>query len=172
MKNFILAFLAFCSMSGFGQKDTTQPFQPRLIKEAPERTLLEKIERSVDDYTNQVTIHSPYGNPIEFIKIINGKKVYYYLSLTTYGGTVTLYEKDVYILFEDGTKWRKTEKIDCDASDNGYRYSAWITLNSLDLSTLKSKKIKKFRLYIHDQEVDQQLSDDFVSYVSEISKMK
>ena len=75
-------------------------------------------------------------------------------------------------MFTDGTKLTKpTEKIDV-KYDKGYEYSAFITLTTADLTTLNTKKVKKFRLYIHDETVSSVEADKFKLYVSCIRKAK
>lgn len=169
MKRITLSLLAlFVSAVSIAQKE---PFSLKEVKPLPPKSISERIERTIDDFENQIKINSP-SDVVELLKYIEGKKTTYYLSLTTYGNTVSLYQKDVYILFQDGTKWHKISKIDCDVSDDTYRYTSWITLSAMDLAILKVKKIKKIRLYIYDTELDEGTSDDFVLFTNEIIKMK
>lgn len=66
----------------------------------------------------------------------------------------------------------KIKDIDCKVSDGyGYEYSAFISLTNLDLMKLKKSLIKKFRLYIYDEDIDLTKSKNFTFFVNEISKM-
>jgi hypothetical protein len=94
-----------------------------------------------------------------------GKPTLYYLGLRTYGSTVNVYEKGVTILFDDGTKWYKQSKIDVQADNNGFEYSAFILLNASDLLTFTTKKIKKFRLYIYDGAINTSDADKFNLFI-------
>ena len=92
------------------------------------------------------------------------------MSLNTEGSTCVVDGSGATILFTDGSKMYKNVKIDIDANSDGFRYSAFITLTQLDLATLSNKKIKKFRLYIFDQEIESTKSKDFTEYVKCIMK--
>ena len=76
------------------------------------------------------------------------------------------------ILFDDGTKWINKVKIDVDATEKGFEYKAFIRLTLGDLEKLKSKKIKRFRLYIYDQEIKPNEAEDFQIYVNCIKEIK
>ena len=117
-----------------------------------------KIEKEKDEFTSEIRFSSPLMSgsqisPMIIYKHINKGKTVYYLSLRTNGITVNVNESGVIILFQDGTKWTRASKIDVDAGSNGFFYSAFITLTPTDLTTFATKKIKKFRLYIYDEEV-------------------
>jgi hypothetical protein len=136
------------------------------------------IERRVDDFTDEVTMNSPLlqGTDISkmiIYKTISKNTVLYNLGLETNGITYNIGSKGVIILFEDGTKLNKpNEEIDVDISTYTYKYSAFITLNDSELKTLMTKKIKKYRLYIFDQEIDSSESEAFTKYVKCISEKK
>ena len=111
---------------------------------------------------------------VVFIKIIENKKSpTYYLSLTTHGETVNVDGKGVIILFTDGTKWTApNETIDVEAETSNFEYSAFASLTNADMITFQNKKIKKFRLYIYDKEVDVDLSDKLMVYAKCLSSLK
>ena len=118
-----------------------------------------KIERKVDEFTGVINLSSPIlsKNKISSMiiyKEINKSKTSYFLCLRTIGSTVNVYETGVIILFDDGTKWTKPDKIDVDAGNNGFEYKAFIALTQADLITFSTKQIKKFRLYIYDQDIN------------------
>ena len=133
--------------------------------------LCAKIERRVDDFTDQVSLNSPIidGRQLASMiiyKTIKGSKTVYSLSLQTYGSTVNVGESGAIILFDDGTKMNKpSEKISVDTDDRGFEYSAFITLSETEVKSLTTKKIKKFRLYIYDEEVNPGEADKFTHYV-------
>jgi hypothetical protein len=136
-----------------------------------ESNFCSKVERQVDDFTGEITISSPRItggklSPIIIYKYVKkGKPTLYYLGLRTYGSTVNVYEKGVTILFDDGTKWYKQSKIDVQADNNGFEYSAFILLNASDLLTFTTKKIKKFRLYIYDGAINTSDADKFNLFI-------
>jgi len=124
-----------------------------------ESILCARIERKVDDFTDEIKLTSPIMagknlSPVSIIKVIDKGVATYYLSLLTYGQTVTVDGTGVIILFSDGTKWNKESKIDVDATENGFRYNAFIPLTTSDLELFTSKTINKFRLYIYDEEIE------------------
>jgi len=136
-----------------------------------------KIDKQIDDFTNEVKFNSPIMNGRQLssmiiYKHINKGKTVYYLSLRTYGSTVNVNENGVIILFQDGTKWSRASKIDVEADSKGFEYSAFITLTTADLTTFSTKKIKKFRLYIYDEEVNSSDADKFRLYTQCIKTAK
>ena len=78
----------------------------------------------------------------------------------------------VIILFTDGTKWTRQSEIDVDAESDGFEYSAFIPLTQEDLITFSTKKIKKFRLYIYDEEIGSCDADRFKIFVKCIKGSK
>ncbi|HEY1192616.1 hypothetical protein [Flavobacterium sp.] len=131
-----------------------------------------KLEREVDDFTDEIKISSPLMisgslSPIMIYKYLKkGKPPLYYLSLKTSGSTLTVNGKGVIVLFDDGTKWLKPQnKVDIDATSNGYMYSSFIPLSTTDLATFTTKKIKKIRLYIYDGSVVPSDADKFTLFV-------
>lgn len=136
-----------------------------------------KIDKQIDDFTNEVKLNSPLMSsrqlsPMIIYKHINNGKIVYYLSLSTYGSTVNVNENGVIILFQDGTKWTRASKINVEADSKGFEYSAFITLTPADLVTFSTKKIKKFRLYIYDKEVNSSDAEKFRLYAQCIKTAK
>jgi hypothetical protein len=136
-----------------------------------------ELIRDVDDFTGEINISSPIFRkcavPFVIQKTITKlKKTYYYLSLRTYGNTLNVNEKVISVIFEDGTKWSKQSKIDADYDDGSYIYSAFIGLSQNDLEIFSTKKIKKFRLYIYDKEININDAEKFCEYVKLIKSAK
>lgn len=133
--------------------------------------LCAKIERKVDDFTDELSFHSPTLNGSQVAsmiinKYIKGSNTDYYLQLRAFGNSVSVAETGVIILFQDGTKMNKpSEEISVDAGENGYTYNAWITLTAAEVESFSVKTIKKFRLYIYDKEVSPSEADKFTHYV-------
>ena len=128
------------------------------------KQLCAEIDRSVDDFTRAVTFRSPQSNGFELTKISIQKTVSktgtrYYFSLRAYGSSVVVDGKGVIILFTDGTKLSKSVDIDVEADKDQFEYTAFIPLTSADLLLLSTKKIKKYRLYIFDEEVSASEAD-------------
>lgn len=138
----------------------------------------DKIEFSVDDFTNVATFNNPtFENgqitPMILYKIIENSNTKYYLSLRSYGVTVNVMEKGVIILFDDGTKINKPKvEIDVEADKKGFEYRAYFSLTEAEVLSLTVKKIKKFRLYIYDKEVGKALSEKFTYYVKCLMEKK
>lgn len=130
-----------------------------------------KIERRTDDFTDEVTINNPIieGREISSMilyKTLTSSKESFALSLRTYGSTVNVGKTGVIILFDDGTKMSKpTVEIDVESDEKGFEYSAYVSLNETEVKSLMTKKIKKFRLYIYDEDVSPSFSEKFTYYV-------
>jgi len=156
----LLTLIVFSTI-GYSQLDTT--------------FLRNDIDRSIDDMTGKITIKSPEINGVQFIKVIKKNSVRYYLSLDTKGQIVSLNKRDIIILFTDGSKMNKNDEISCEVSSGGsaFDYSAFLSLSENDLLILKKKAIKKFRLYIYDNEpLDGDQPETLKWYIKEICKLK
>ena len=143
----------------------------------PVNYFCEKIEKEKDEFTGELKFNSPIMNgikisPIIIYKYINKGKAVYYLSLMTYGNTFNINKTGVIILFKDGTKWTRASEIDVDTESYGFKYSAFISLTTADLTIFSTKKIKKFRLYIYDEEVNSSDSDKFKLFTKCIKDTK
>ena len=124
----------------------------------------------MDEFTGVKKFSSPLSSSMEISSVIiykdiNKGKATFYLSLRAYGSTVSVNGNGAIILFTDGTKWSKNIKIDVEAEDKGFEYSTFIPLTLADLTILSTKKIKKFRLYIYDEELNPFEADKFKVYV-------
>ncbi len=149
------------------------PFKIKL----DEKVICSKIERMVDDFTGEINLNSPISNNYRLssmiiYKNINKNKSNYYLGLRTTGSTVVVDGTGATMLFTDGTKLTKPVKIDVEADKDGFEYSVFITLTQADLATLSTKQIKKFRLYIFDEEASQSDGDEFRIFVKCIKSAK
>lgn len=133
--------------------------------------LCKDLEKNVDDFTNEIKINSPIIlnseiSPIIFHKFQKGSNIRYILDLNTSGLTVNVGKFGAIILFEDGTKLTKNVEIDVDADEDGFDYSAWISLSSNDVKILSEKSIDKFRLYIYDEDIDSGQAEIYKSYLN------
>jgi len=152
------------------------PFNTSKIK-YDEKAFFSEINREVDDFTGVVKISSPLLSGLKLsqmiiYKYINRGKSHYILGLSTYGNIVTINGTGVIVLFSDGTKWTRQSKIDVDAENDGFEYSAYITLTEEDLIRFSTKKIKKFRLYIYDAEINSNDANKFKLFVKCVRKAK
>lgn len=143
----------------------------------PANYFCSKLEKEKDEFTNKVKISSPIISggkisPMTIYKHISNGKSVYYLSLRTIGKTVNINKSGVIVLFQDGTKWTRASQIDVEAESNGFEYSAFISLTPTDLLTFSTKKIKKFRLYIYDEEVNSSAAERFKLFTECIKKAK
>lgn len=131
--------------------------------------LPEKISdlfESKDPFTGEVKYSSDVlseFNNVVFIRYKNKKIKEDYIFLRVYGHTVSVFEKGVFILLDNGTKIvRKNERVDCDVNtgaENGYLYTSFFKLNQQEKNLLKKHKIKIIRLYIYDFELEHNYSE-------------
>jgi len=133
--------------------------------------ICERIERTVDDFTGEVRLNSPLSegrliSPVGLLKSITDGKSSYYLSLHTSGETVNFGQKGAIVLFADGTKISKpSAEINVTYNTNKFEYRAFVPITEAELKMLQTKSIKKFRLYIYDEEISEGLSERFMHYV-------
>jgi hypothetical protein len=127
----------------------------------------EKITKKVDDFEDKISFRFSGLRNVSLSTYIEKGEVTSYLSLHTTGSTLSIGEKGVYILLDDGQKIIKAnENIDSEfepehyyGSDN-YEYSAFISLTKDELDLLTKHSIKKFKLYIYEQSVSQVNQDE------------
>ena len=130
-----------------------------------------KFTRNIDEFENMVRFGSHFNDNInicKYVNIENGSETYY-MSLSTIASTISVGKKGVTILFDDKSKMVKNyEKIDIkvNAYGSGYEYYSIINLTKDDLYVLSTKKIYKFRLYIYDEEINQDFAENFKETVS------
>ncbi|HLU86483.1 MAG TPA: hypothetical protein VKZ44_01935 [Taishania sp.] len=136
------------------------------------------IEKKTDDFTNEIKLNSPLTvntevAPLIIYKTIKNNQVIYNLALQTYGVTFNSNQSGVIILFDDGTKMNKpSTKVNVDYSNSGYEYRSFIFLTENDMKILSTKRIKKFRLYIYDKEIEPMYSNKFTKLVKCIMDSK
>src|SRR5690606_32228987 len=146
------------------ESDIGFPFLIRNSKDI-DKTLKARIIRNVDDFTNEIHISSPYHiipntyfgrMKITINKFINKGVPKYYLFLYSYGSQLNVGKKGAIILFNDNSKLNKPNAdidVESDRGSAFWNYSTSILLSESDLRLLGLKKIKKFRLYIHDESI-------------------
>ncbi len=135
-----------------------------------------KISKRSDDFTDEVTYSSPIMDgisiaPMIVYKSISNEGTVYFLSLQANGSTLNVGESGVIILFEDGSKMTKSNKVDVDAGSNGYKYSAYITLSETEIEKLITTPIDKFRLYIYDRDVNHGQAEKLGIYLECMKEM-
>ncbi|MFC2176533.1 hypothetical protein ACFLR1_06160 [Bacteroidota bacterium] len=136
-----------------------------------EGNLCESIERRKDDFTDVIKLNTPVIlsnglSPVIIYKTIKDDSVKYRLSLNTIGSTANVDGKGATVLFDDGSKLEFETDIEVDVTERGFKYSTYVELTDTQLNTFKSKKVKKFRLYIYDKAVVIDFSDKFLIYVA------
>lgn len=133
-----------------------------------------QVSREVDDFTDEIIIRSPHGQPLHLTKVISESKTQYYFSLYAIGETLNTGINGVIVLFDDGTKWKKNTKIDVSYNEykEGWEYFAFIPITQSEVDILCRKKIEKFRLYIYDKTINAWESSMFAKYCREIKEMK
>ena len=126
-----------------------------------------QITSDKDDFTNEVTSRTSFINTVQITKRKSGSNnPQYSLSLSTVGLTVVVDGYGAIILFEDGEKLSKSAKIEVDAIESGFKYTAFIPLTNADIKLLKSKKISKYKLYIFEQTLSEVKANIFIEDVN------
>ncbi|RRG24815.1 hypothetical protein DWB61_02055 [Ancylomarina euxinus] len=125
-----------------------------------------------DKFTNKTKYHSPYINPISFLRVQTDSSITNYMSIQVSGSTINVGIKGVIILFKDGTKIeRPNVEVDSKVSRNGggFTYSAFFNLEKEEIETLSQKIISDVRLYIYDSEIKDGIK--YQEYLKCIEKM-
>jgi hypothetical protein len=153
-------------------------FATLVSQQSIDENWLSKLEVVKDAFTKNIVISTPHD---EYATIIMNKlnvgATKYYLSLATYSSIVTKNEKDITILFTDGTIWKRTNIVNVYFTKNPQQgsYDAFenrtlIPLTSADLSVFSTKTIDKFRLFIHDKTIEN--GTDLQNYAKYLKELK
>lgn len=146
-------------------------------QEQIENSICSEIQKQFDEFNNETNYYTPglINNEISsviFSKYTKGAKSEFYIRLKSYGATVVIDGYDAAIIFTDNTKWNKHVKIDVDVEKDYFEYTAFIKLTPDDILTFSKKNIKKFRLYIFDNEVDSLQSNNYKIYFNCLKNIK
>jgi len=144
------------------------------------------LSYSKDDFTLEKTIETPYSlNPIEgdrplyelnyttvhFSKIKNKAGLSsIYIQLDATSTRYDILKTGVIILFTDGSRLSKPNiKIEVEPGSGAFwNYYAIFKLNQAEINTFSNKKILKYRLYQHDEEVSSEDAEHLRQYFKEI----
>jgi hypothetical protein len=129
--------------------------------------------RVVDDFTHEIKIDCPVlgnsKNTIHLQKSILNGRILYLIDFMVKAPSCVVNGQGVSILFTDGTQiTRPLEKIDVDASDGGFEYTALFKLTIDEVKSFSLKTVNKFRLEIFDGVVNAKDAEDFKIYAKNI----
>jgi len=120
------------------------------------------VTSSIDKITNKqtkITTHLPFKgtyalveSPVTYMQTIKDGDTTVYMSLQSYGTTLTVDGKGVILLLSDGTKMEWPDvKIDYAPHTGAYwKYTAFIELNKVEIERISKNEIEIIRLYIYD----------------------
>lgn len=134
-----------------------------------------ELVTSIDKFDNKKTVSTSIIDAAIMYKIIEGKKNYYYLSLTSYGETASVHRKGVYVLFSDKTKFTKlNEIVDCKVNEYGsskYVYSAFVPLTVAEVSLFAKRTITDIKLYIYENEIGERNARELICGTKQLLKI-
>lgn len=135
--------------------------------------LCNKLDKEADEFTDERSFSVPFYfyMPVYLKKVIKpGNIETYFLFLKTRGGTPVINEKTAIVLFTDGTKLNLTATIDVTPTADDYKYSAVAVISKAQLDMLIAKTIKKFRVAIFDESIDDTYAKKIQMYADCIKK--
>lgn len=113
-----------------------------------------QVKKKVDEFTGDIILTTASaGYRAALVRFIKSKDTTTYLSLNTCGSSISVDKKGVIVLFTDSTKLiLDDEEVDVKAGGMhcDYVYSAFCSLNQQELTSICTKTIKAFRLYLYD----------------------
>lgn len=133
-----------------------------------------KVEK--DEFTDQVTISTPITKstaylPISFTRMPSKEGDILFAMFITKAYSFDVGKKGLYVIFEDGSKWiREDVEVRYKRSNNGYHVMATLALGEIEIIELQGKKVKKFKLYIHEKDVSPKDAEEFRNNVSCVMK--
>ena len=126
-----------------------------------------KITRTVDKFTDEVTIRSPLLEKISFTKVINNIEEVIYLRISVHGSTLNYGCYGVTLLLENGEKilWKDEEvDTDYDSYGNSWKYKSFTRLTNEEIEKIITNPITDVKLYIYDSSIGN--SEKFSSYLN------
>lgn len=154
------------------------------MKLSSEEVDCSEVRKMVDDFTGEINFSyfpitriDGYNLSVGISKTINKAKASYKLILYAYDRHIDYGGTEVTVLFSDGTKWKRYDKIAVDVgnvnvSGEEFRYRAIIPLTNQDLVIFSTKNIKKYRLEAIDVELIPDIVMNFNKYVKCVMKAK
>lgn len=137
-----------------------------------EKDFISDIDKSIDDFTSEISIFSPLMSGVGVQKNIKKGKSVTQLILRLPSDRL-LRGKGVIVLFSDGNKWsRPNEHIYVEGEKSGYSLTSIINLTVQDSALFQKKRIKKFRIISEDGGLQDVEGDIIKVYMSIVSKMK
>ena len=133
------------------------------------------IEKSYDEFENETTFRTESLTDISITKVISKGKNYYYLSLNAIGSTLNYGLRGVSLMFKDKTKFIKpNEKIDVRYSEykRDWVYSVFISLTPAEVKLFQTKLVDKFKLYIYDSSLSNDIAFNFLMQSNYITTLK
>ena len=118
-----------------------------------ESAFSQKFFRKVDEFNGSVMLTIPSLSNLSLAKYFKDNDTSIYLSLTTCGSTLNVGVKGGILLFTDSTKMVFDKEVDVKAGDGkycNYKYSVLLRLKPEEISSICTKTIKAYRLYIYD----------------------
>lgn len=119
----------------------------------------EHLNRTVDDFSGEITIEAKITDDASFIKIKTGNIIRYYLSI--YIAESGIYNgKGVTIILQNGKKINKpNELVESTYIAGNFYTRAFIRLTTNDIQLLKQSGIVKYKLYISSDELTESNSN-------------
>lgn len=138
----------------------------------PEDFFCSKIKNEKDKFEDTERFYTPSENGISFMKTISKGKSIIFLSVSNYGSSLSIAKKGLTILFEDGTKFTKSDaNIDTKAnSGRGYFYSVFIQLTQEEIIVFKEKNIADSRVYAYDNKIKEDSAKKIRAYLKCLTK--
>jgi hypothetical protein len=132
---------------------------PNFVYCQNEIDLCSKIETRKDKFNGSEISIPPMSGGIAFMRVKRGNDIAYYINITNIGKTVSVDAKGAKILFSDGSKFEKNEKVDVRVNDKAeYEYNSLIKLSAEELDLFLNKDISDTRLYIYDNSLSKDQS--------------
>jgi hypothetical protein len=152
---FLLAMVSFLVTGSYAQTGNEKKI----------KKLKKEIVKKIDRFDDSTTFWSSFKRTsIGWCKHFDkDSKGAIFLRLQTYGETLDIGKKGVYILFEDGTKWNKEWKIDTDEGvGRWWGYKALVLLDYDEVEIFANKKISAFKLYTHEENLSEKEANDIM----------
>jgi hypothetical protein len=130
--------------------------------------LMGEVTSSTDSFTGVTTKNTEMMRIAAIHERGRDSIVEYSLNLEISAPTVSYSAVGAFVLFEDGSIWKRESEELTVTYRNGYKYSCYISLSPEEVKLFSEKKIDKIKLYVFENSMSEVHAVQFQREVGEL----
>ena len=127
-----------------------------------------KVSTRTDSFTGVTTMSTDVLRSAAIYANGSSEKMEYILNLEVSGSTVIYDGVGAFVLFQDGSVWKKEKAPISVTFRSEFKYYCYIDLTIEDMKLFSEKKIDKIKLYVFENSMSEAHSVQFKSEVGEV----